>query len=860
MKRILLISFVMSCFLGLLFSNSHEMALKQDTYSNVRYISGRDITTFPWREGFDNPGNNPQGHPDGWIQREIAPDNDKELWTLFKKGGNLSDNCMGSISTKDSEPLNPDNWLITPMIKMPATGVSDFVLRFYVRNQAGGALADSLIVYLSADGNQVYDFETTIYRGRPSELWSLVEVSLSRYARAELYFAFRHRGSRGRRAVYIDDIFVGRSSDAPEVPADFNAPYAQNFENVSDIEDIKWSFQDELGAWIDWDGGVNESGNVYLRFEEDLDVTPGFLQTPSIDSITDNMTLMFAYRAMDHYGYPTVATPGDEISIRLTYSADGGLFENTLLVIDDHETSLDYKYITIPLAGKGFDPKKVYVFRFEVEIVDGYPRFDLDEFMIADPTTLSSISGIVTANSVPIPKVKLVLSDFGKITYTDDTGAYKLDKLLASTNNITATKHGYFYKVQEGIILNVGENKTVNIELTGLPRVTISGKILSEEGPMEWAYVKLYDVFEYEDFMTVTDSKGEFNISVFADTGYELQAFKPGFNVYTHSSEIDVDDQDVSIQEITLDVKEGYLWEEDFESKYFPPIGWTMVDQDGDGVSWIKVLESDYDPPYNFEGNFIASQSYWEYEYFYKVYFPDNYLISPRLTLPTEIPEDHSIVLTYYVFTMLESAPIETYSVLVSETGTDIADFKAIYTKTLTEEDYNWQINNIDLTDYLGKNIFIAFRHHDSTNQFLVGIDKVRLQVSNTTETEDIIIPSKTTTLHANYPNPFNPTTTIKFRIENSSKLKIENSEFRINSSLSFGESRGEGSKHVSIDIFNIKGQKVRTLVDGFYAPGEHSVVWNGTDNNNRSVSSGIYFYKMETEGFTATRKMVLIK
>ena len=833
----------MSCLFGLLFSNTHEIASKQNTYSNVRYISNRDVTTFPWKESFENPGNNADGHPDDWMQRDY--DKDGERWKLFTKSANIGNNCMGSESTKNSEPLDPDNWLITPKIVMPSSNVNDFVLRFFVRNEASGALADSLMVYIAEDGTEVYDFEDTIYKGRPTELWKEVTINISKYRGKNIYVAFRHLRSSGRRIVFIDDVFIGHSSDAPEVPADFNAPYVQNFENIADIEDIKWSFKGELGAWIDWDGGVNKSGNIYLRFEEDLDAVSGYLQTPSIDSITNNMTMIFAYRAMDYYGYPTVTTPGNEIEIKITYSVDGSEFENTLLSIDNHIASLNYRYITIPLAGKGFEPEKLYRFRFEVEIIDGYPRFDLDEFIIADLYSLGSISGTVTCDYKPVPNAKLNLIDFGKIAYTDENGDYTLDNVLAGTNDITVLRHGFFYKEEKGISLNTGEEKTVDIVLTGLPTANITGKILKDGAPLEWAYVKLYEVYGFDEFMTVTDNKGEFSISVFADMDYELQAFKPGFNVYSHASEIEVAGQEISLADITLEANTGYLWEEDFESEHFPPIGWTSVDKDGDGVNWIKVKESDYDPPYNFEGNFAASQSYWEYEYFYKIFFPDNYLISPRVTLPTKIPDNKIILLSYYVVTMLESAPVETYSVLISETGTDINDFEVVRSETFTEADAHWTIKGIDLSNYAGKNIYIAFRHHDSTDQFLVGIDKIRLAVSDPLSTDDPIIPAMKTTLKANYPNPFNPTTTIEFSVGMGDK---------------FGISSTNQGTHVTIDIFNIKGQKVKTLVNDFFKAGSHKVVWNGIDNNNKTVSSGIYFYKMESEGFTATRKMVMIK
>ncbi|MCL1827837.1 MAG: hypothetical protein FWG20_07385, partial [Candidatus Cloacimonetes bacterium] len=60
--------------------------------------------------------------------------------------------------------------------------------------------------------------------------------------------------------------------------------------------------------------------------------------------------------------------------------------------------------------------------------------------------------------------------------------------------------------------------------------------------------------------------------------------------------------------------------------------------------------------------------------------------------------------------------------------------------------------------------------------------------------------------------------------------------------------------------IYNIKGQKIKTLKEGFFEAGEHKVVWNGVDENDKAVSSGIYFSRLTGEGFTSVMKMVLMK
>ncbi len=92
------------------------------------------------------------------------------------------------------------------------------------------------------------------------------------------------------------------------------------------------------------------------------------------------------------------------------------------------------------------------------------------------------------------------------------------------------------------------------------------------------------------------------------------------------------------------------------------------------------------------------------------------------------------------------------------------------------------------------------------------------------------------TDLYANYPNPFNPTTTISYSVDNP--------------------------QHVNISVYNVKGQLVKVLLDQQVtdAKVKHSVNWNGTDSNRNKVSSGIYFTVMKTRDDVKTNKMVLSK
>ncbi|MCK5052270.1 MAG: T9SS type A sorting domain-containing protein [Candidatus Cloacimonetes bacterium] len=86
----------------------------------------------------------------------------------------------------------------------------------------------------------------------------------------------------------------------------------------------------------------------------------------------------------------------------------------------------------------------------------------------------------------------------------------------------------------------------------------------------------------------------------------------------------------------------------------------------------------------------------------------------------------------------------------------------------------------------------------------------------------------------SNYPNPFNPETTIAYSLPNDGMIELR--------------------------VFNIRGQLVKTLVKGEQLAGSYETVWNGKDNNEKSVSSGIYFYKLSTKDDTIMKKMLMLK
>jgi hypothetical protein len=88
--------------------------------------------------------------------------------------------------------------------------------------------------------------------------------------------------------------------------------------------------------------------------------------------------------------------------------------------------------------------------------------------------------------------------------------------------------------------------------------------------------------------------------------------------------------------------------------------------------------------------------------------------------------------------------------------------------------------------------------------------------------------------LYQNFPNPFNPSTRIRFQVAKAGPVKIK--------------------------VYNVAGQLVRTLVNDTRQPGYYEITWKGTNNNGNTIASGVYFCRMETPGYSRSMKVIVLR
>ncbi|MFA7056669.1 MAG: chitobiase/beta-hexosaminidase C-terminal domain-containing protein [Candidatus Cloacimonadales bacterium] len=200
------------------------------------------------------------------------------------------------------------------------------------------------------------------------------------------------------------------------------------------------------------------------------------------------------------------------------------------------------------------------------------------------------------------------------------------------------------------------------------------------------------------------------------------------------------------------------------------------------------------------------------------------------ITRPFTLDEEGT--LSFTAKSVTDQYGLERFNVLVSTSSINLEDFNVISGDTYVSAPASWTDYSYSLNAYAGQTIRVAIQCV-SNDAFMFMLDNFKVTAPGGTGNGNDVT-NIVTGLTGNYPNPFNPETTISYNLRDAGQ--------------------------VTLDIYNLKGQLVKTLVNERQTAGAHSIVWNGKDEGNRSVSSGVYFYKMRNGKFSSTKKMILMK
>jgi hypothetical protein len=532
------------------------------------------------------------------------------------------------------------------------------------------------------------------------------------------------------------------------------------------------------------------------------------------------------------------------------------------------------------------------------------------------PGTAGNLQGMVwNAEDQPLANATVRIQN-GPHATTNANGEYAFQNILASDYAVTVSAHGYSDMTQ---YVTVESEETAQLDFTLSPRltVTVTGTIVGSDDTNEGLAAATITITGYEDYQAVSNDAGFFTIAgVYAEETYEYEAQAEGYQLRTGT--IEVGSADTQVEDIVLD-ENTYLPRNvtatpvndhsDVEIIWMAPNPddagrglegykvWRLEQgQEDDESAWIS-LTTDLITALRFtdtQWDTLPDGTFkWAVKSVYTtglisgaaisnglrttgtlngfVYDQDMQVLqgavlvagthsatsqadgSYTLHLPSGIYNVACSLEGYYNNTQneIEIEVGETTSLNftltpVSTTGTLLGIVKnnllqPVEGATITVDTY--QTTTVSDGSYFLNlppgTYSVSCSHEDYFNET---VEDVVIVLDQSTELNFSILPVANednlevvaTQLNGNYPNPFNPTTTISYAIKEPA--------------------------NVSIDIYNIKGQMIRSLVNEAKTTGQHTVVWDGKDRQGKTVGNGVYQYVLKAGTHKETRRMTLTK
>lgn len=382
-----------------------------------------------------------------------------------------------------------------------------------------------------------------------------------------------------------------------------------------------------------------------------------------------------------------------------------------------------------------------------------------------------------------------------------DTGRY-WKALPTGQYTVKIRKTGYHDLVVPNVMVNNLSWTTRNFLLEPKAPAALVGSVRSGATPLN-AAVRIYGI-ETEDL----DVNGDFVHNTF-EGEYQVEVTAPGYYPYLGTMNLHPGTNEIlwNLSPATV------IFAEDWESG---TDGWTIegpwVLQDSIAVQGSAITDS-----WGGNGFYATNCNVW---------------ISPAQQI--YIPGSEPAMLTFSSHLYTEHG----YDPAMVEVSTDNQNWTVYWTKSGKHDYFNREY--MDLSSYAGQNVWLRFRLSDQSIHVeltdpgwtLDDISVIRGYATSSAGEEFPALPKAE--LRRNFPNPFNPSTTISFSLAEPMPVRL--------------------------GIYNLKGQLVKELLNGVTPRGDHQLVWDGRDKAGRQVSSGLYFYRLQGPEYSRTFKMMLAK
>ena len=695
--------------------------LGQNDATDVEIIPGGGVTPTPvpptQNPNTPAPGGNTgwgfetDPFAEGWTIRDDDGDGYNWEW-MDASGSNYNvyegTHCMASASYQNSAfgggtALNPDNWLISPAFTAGST------VTFWYAGQDPNYAAEPFGVYVIANGTT----SDELGHFTASNTYQQGSVDISAYAGQTVQVAFRHYGVTDMFRLNLDLVEVSGGGSTPNTPV----PPTQNpntpapggmatitltagdvFSDGSGYQMLLDADATAYGNEIPVEGPLTQSGNapagLYDAFEYKIPVNADGSTTTS--NVVVNNTVTIQVPAGTYDWCLTNPTPGDRIWIASSQGNVGGR-------ADDYTFEAGYTYnFTVYLLGQNDAT--------DVEIIPGGGNTPVPP--TAEPTPTQN-------PNTPAPGGMATISLTAGDVFGDGSGYQMLLDADATAfgNEIPAegpltqsgnAPAGLYDAFEYKIPVNAdGSTTTSNVVVNNTVTIQVPA------GTYDWCLTNPTP----GDRIWIASSQG--NVGGRADD-YTFEAgYTYNFTVYLLGQN---DATDVEIipgggvtpTPVPPTPAPGGNTGWGFETDPFAE-GWTIRDEDGDGYNWewMDASGSNYNV---YEGTHcMASASYQNSAFGGGTALnPNNWLISPAFTAGSTV--------TFWYAGQDPNYAAETFGVYVIANGTT-SDELAYFTASNT-----YQQGSVDISDFAGQTVQVAFRHYDVTDMFRLNLDLVEAE------------------------------------------------------------------------------------------------------------------------------------
>jgi len=666
-----------------------------------------------------------------------------------------------------------------------------------------------------------------------------LELSLSDFDGENINIRFRNTWGAGDWFFMLDNVAIS-------TPPSVSLPYTQDFNSGTSLQSIGWGGNLNASSGILSSFGVGGSNALVMRVTGSS--TTQHVVTPIIQSISLYTSLSFSYRirnSMD--ANPPTLIEGDQVFIEVSTA---GTYNTTHEINNtNHITSTSFRTLELPLST--YDSQDI-VIRFRVSRGGGDWIFILDNVDITNPSTPppATFTAIVSGQNVTL-NWTAPQNPQDLIGYTLRRGATPLIETPTSSLSFTDEDVSfgvYTYSVRAVYPFGVSEPRTAQAGVYDIQPPT--NLVATASGPLtvslSWEAPASIDGLTHYKLYRKVGEEGEFsplpaniNPLSYTDSGLvDMTTYYYHVTAVFSNGESTPSDTDSATATVKFNPAQTLQHTVGFASVV---LSWTApeVEAHSAALSGYKIMRGESVLETNLSAESLeyadnTAQNGQAYTYSVIALYtnPSGESASVDVSVQLKVfnpPLDLSAIEDDALVSLSWTAP-EEHTHLATLSG-----YKVFRNATLLPDGI---ITDVDILTYTDSEVV-----NDTTYEYYVvavytdpvGESEPSDTVSATplTDHDEVIVPVATA-LVGNYPNPFNPETTIRFALANEDR--------------------------VNIAIYNINGQLVRSLTNKVYGVGMHQVTWNGRDEHGRTVGSGVYFYRMTTDGYVSVRKMLLMK